>query len=206
MSSRPGSSWLAFFCATSRMCLSSFITSSSAWIDFSRPTNKGTIMCGKTTMSRSGRTGNMVFGEISVIYPRHAGGRHEVAARTWSPVESVGARLARFNHRRSAPPDRRACRPRSGRRVALAVGVDLERGRATFGDLLVDDALGDAVERGQLEHGVEQDALHDGPQAARTGLALDRLLGDRLQRILGEAQLDAFHVEQLLILLDQGVL
>jgi hypothetical protein len=26
-------------------------------IDFSRPTKSGTIMCGKTTMSRSGRTG-----------------------------------------------------------------------------------------------------------------------------------------------------
>jgi hypothetical protein len=25
-------------------------------IDFSRPTNSGTIMCGKTTMSRSGST------------------------------------------------------------------------------------------------------------------------------------------------------
>jgi hypothetical protein len=33
------------------------ITSSSALIDFSRPTNSGTIMCGKTTMSRSGSTG-----------------------------------------------------------------------------------------------------------------------------------------------------
>jgi len=34
-----------------------FMTSSSARIDFSRPTNSGTIMCGKTTMSRSGSTG-----------------------------------------------------------------------------------------------------------------------------------------------------
>ena len=43
--------------ADSRICLSSAITSSSARTDFSRPTNSGTIMCGKTTMSRSGRTG-----------------------------------------------------------------------------------------------------------------------------------------------------
>ena len=40
------------------MCLSVRITSSSALIERSRPTNSGTIMCGKTTISRSGRTGN----------------------------------------------------------------------------------------------------------------------------------------------------
>jgi hypothetical protein len=57
MSAVVGSSCAAFFCVTSRICLSSFITSSSARTDFSRPTNSGTIMCGKTTMSRSGRTG-----------------------------------------------------------------------------------------------------------------------------------------------------
>jgi hypothetical protein len=51
-SSTVGSSWLE-----SRICLSSCITSSSALTDFSRPTNSGTIMWGKTTMSRSGRTG-----------------------------------------------------------------------------------------------------------------------------------------------------
>ena len=33
------------------------IAASSAATDLSRPTNRGTIMCGKTTMSRSGRTG-----------------------------------------------------------------------------------------------------------------------------------------------------
>ena len=52
-----GSSCAAFFCVTSRICLSSFITSSSARTDFSRPTKSGTIMCGNTTMSRSGSTG-----------------------------------------------------------------------------------------------------------------------------------------------------
>jgi hypothetical protein len=39
------------------MKVSERITSSSALIDFSRPTKSGTIMCGKTTMSRSGSTG-----------------------------------------------------------------------------------------------------------------------------------------------------
>ena len=47
----------AFFWVASRMNVSERITSSSALIDFSRPTKSGTIMCGNTTMSRSGSTG-----------------------------------------------------------------------------------------------------------------------------------------------------
>jgi hypothetical protein len=39
------------------MNVSERITSSSAPIDFLRPTKSGTIMCGNTTMSRSGNTG-----------------------------------------------------------------------------------------------------------------------------------------------------
>jgi len=57
MASVAGSSSEAFFCVASRMNVSERITSSSALMDFSRPTNSGTIMCGKTTMSRSGSTG-----------------------------------------------------------------------------------------------------------------------------------------------------
>ena len=52
-----GSSSEAFFWVASRMNVSERITSSSALIDFSRPTKSGTIMCGKTTMSRNGNTG-----------------------------------------------------------------------------------------------------------------------------------------------------
>jgi hypothetical protein len=57
IASVAGSSSDAFFWVANRINVSDFITSSSAWIDFSRPTNSGTIMCGKTTMSRSGSTG-----------------------------------------------------------------------------------------------------------------------------------------------------
>jgi len=39
------------------MNVSERITSSSAPIDFLRPTKSGTIMCGNTTMSRNGNTG-----------------------------------------------------------------------------------------------------------------------------------------------------
>ena len=62
-----GSSSPASFCVASRICLSARITSSSALIDFSRPTKSGTIMCGKTTMSRSGRTGKVLSPEGTPI-------------------------------------------------------------------------------------------------------------------------------------------
>ena len=64
----------------------------------------------------------------------------------------------------------------------------------------------DAVEARQLEHGVEQDAFHDRAQAARAGLARDRLAAIALQRVLGEVEADVLHLEQPLVLLDQRVL
>ena len=54
---RPGSFVLASFWAASRMNFCLFIASSSARIDFWRPTKSGTTMCGKTMMSRSGSSG-----------------------------------------------------------------------------------------------------------------------------------------------------
>ena len=69
-----------------------------------------------------------------------------------------------------------------------------------------DHHLLDAFEARQVEHRVEQDALHDRTQAARSGLAVDRLAGDGAERFLGQSEIDAFHLEQPLILLDQRVL
>ncbi len=43
-------------------------------------------------------------------------------------------------------------------------------------------------------------------QAAGAGLALDALLGDRNECIVGEAQFHLLHLEQLLVLLEQRVL
>ena len=57
ISVRCGSSSDAFFWVASRMKVSDRITCSSARIDFLRPTKRGAIMCGNTTMSRSGNTG-----------------------------------------------------------------------------------------------------------------------------------------------------
>eukprot|EP01022_Parablepharisma_sp_SALTPOND_P014695 TRINITY_DN2018_c0_g1_i2.p1 TRINITY_DN2018_c0_g1~~TRINITY_DN2018_c0_g1_i2.p1 ORF type:complete len:1935 (-),score=514.39 TRINITY_DN2018_c0_g1_i2:42295-48099(-) len=48
--------------------------------------------------------------------------------------------------------------------------------------------------------------LQDGTQAARTGLARQRLLGDGVHGGRADFQLGAFHLQQLGVLLDQGVL
>src|SRR5690606_29818552 len=69
----------------------------------------------------------------------------------------------------------------AGADVAAAVRIDEQRLATAFHNVPVDDDLLDAVQAGQVEHRLEQDAFHDGAQAPRTGLALDRLLGDRLQ-------------------------
>ena len=59
MSSAIGSFVFAFFWAQRRMALSWAIASSRAAIDFCRPTNSGTTMCGKTMMSRRGSSGRL---------------------------------------------------------------------------------------------------------------------------------------------------
>ena len=58
MSAGVGSSFDAFFCATSMMLLPTSIAASRALIDLGRPTNSGITMCGKTTTSRSGSSGS----------------------------------------------------------------------------------------------------------------------------------------------------
>src|SRR5262249_6772554 len=47
----------------------------------------------------------------------------------------------------------------------------------------------DPLEARQIEHRVEQDALQDRAQRARAGLALDCLLGDRRERLVGDCEI-----------------
>jgi Transcriptional regulatory protein, C terminal len=82
----------------------------------------------------------------------------------------------------------------------------MQRRRSTIHDLLRDHDFLDAFEARQVEHGVEQNAFHDGAQAARPGLTLYRLPGDGAERLLCKAEVDALHLEQPMVLLDQGVL
>ncbi len=100
---------------------------------------------------------------------------------------------------------------RSGAGAALhcaigTIGIDVERAGGGFDHIARNHHFLDTFQAGQIEHGFEQDALHDRAQAARAGLALDSLAGDRAQGLVGEGQLDIFHFEQPLVLLHQRIL
>src|ERR1700688_4965120 len=87
-----GSSSEAFFCVASMMNVSERITSSSARIDFLRLTKSATIMCGNTTMSRSGSTGK------ARVSPGAGGGRGFAVVMDPSPHCRHRVTPARVRH------------------------------------------------------------------------------------------------------------
>src|SRR5690606_36806174 len=96
-----------------------------------------------------------------------------------------------------------------GRRESADAGllvINDERVIAVRDRLLADDHLLDALFRGDVVHDVEHRFLEDRAEAARTALAREGLAGNRLQSALGELELHAIHLEQLLELLHQAVL
>src|SRR5438132_11456509 len=64
-------------------------------------------------------------------------------------------------------------------------GVDLLEDR-----VLVDHALADVLAGREVVHDVEQDLLHDRPEASGTGAPQHRQVGDGGQGVLGERELD----------------
>src|ERR1700687_5847369 len=65
MSFGEGSSSCGFFCAARKRRFAGVASAASrAWIEDSRPTTKGAIMCGNTTMSRSGTSGSGSGGRV----------------------------------------------------------------------------------------------------------------------------------------------
>src|SRR6202011_5489380 len=72
--------------------------------------------------------------------------------------------------------------------------------------LWCDHALGDVLARGQLEHHIEECSLDDRAEAAGPGLALERLVRDLPERIVGEDELDVVVGEKALVLLRERVL
>ncbi len=70
----------------------------------------------------------------------------------------------------------------------------------------VDDALGDVGAARQVVHHLEEHLLEDGAEAPRPGAPEQRLLGDRVERIVGQLELDVIELEDPLVLTGQGVL
>src|SRR3954447_2317471 len=114
------------------------------------------------------------------------------------------------------PRPRPGSRGRAGRLSALFGQLFLVVVRAGLGDergldalldrLLRDRALDDVLARRELEHHVEQGALDDRAQSASAGLALESLLRDLRERLLGEDELDRVVGEEALVLAHEGVL
>ena len=72
------------------------------------------------------------------------------------------------------------------RSPVAAVGIDVERTSCSLDDFFGDDDFFDPFQAREVEHGVEEDALHDRAQAAGAGLAVDPLSGDGTEGLLGE--------------------
>src|SRR4051795_459630 len=84
-----------------------------------------------------------------------------------------------------------------GRGILVLRGLGDERRVEALHDRLPrHDALLHVAPRGQLELHVEERLLEDRPQAARAGLAFERLVGDRAQRLVREHEIDPVELEE----------
>src|SRR5262249_9391857 len=160
MSSSAGSFVFASFCAARRMNFCLFIASSRARMDFWRPTKSGTTMCGKTMMSRSGSRGT-----------------RRLPVDGWS-------RESRLSFLKSMRP------PCSGSGRLGGLLVEDDRLLLVGDHLLGDEHFLDVGLRRDVVHHVEHDVLHDGAQSAGARLPFERLPGDRLERAVGEAEVN----------------
>src|SRR5207237_2160145 len=139
----------------------------------------------------------------------------------WSPVASANASIfscgtsIQDEGPNSAPVVRSVIAPASGGLldglVGLVVGVRAgardERRADTLRDrLLRDHALRHVAARRQLEHHVEERALDDRAEAAGARLAIECLVGDLPERVVGEDELDRVVAEEALVLAGERVL
>src|SRR5262249_42650493 len=89
----------------------------------------------------------------------------------------------------------------------LALAPLGEDGRRALADGLARHRAPHDVEAGRnIEHQVEHGFFEDGPKPASAGAALHRRARDGTEGVVGELQLDALHLEELLILLGDRVL
>src|SRR5215468_10500511 len=130
MSSGLGSSsWGSFCAARNRRLVGVARAASRARMEDSRPTTKGCIMCGKTTMSRSGTSGRLSNARL-----------------VWS-VGFIGCPVSSLP--RVAMPGGRARRP------LPRLAQDRDRIRVVLDHVPSDDAFLDVVVGGDLVHHVE---------------------------------------------------
>src|SRR5687767_8053324 len=113
---------------------------------------------------------------------------------------ATASRLMCWSRYRSASEKFTRARSRGGAARALAPRLRLRlwhqrRGRLLAHDRRVDDHLRDVVAAGKLVHRVEQHFFEDGPETAGPGAAKQCEIGDRIEGVVGQFELDALHLE-----------
>src|SRR4051794_27185876 len=131
-----------------------------------------------------------------------AGAAATRAAVTTRRARRASIGLSRLDTRGAAPPSGGSARwctaatglrgLRVGRGALLVLGRNRDQRRldAALDGVLRHDALLDVAPRGQLELHLEEHLFDDRAQAAGARLALERLVGDRLERVRREDELD----------------
>src|SRR6185437_541242 len=84
----------------------------------------------------------------------------------------------------------------SGADFCPLLPVQIQWVGARFGHFTIYYDFLHPIEAGQVEHGAEQDLLHDGAKAAGAGLAGNGPDGDGFQCVLREGELDPLHFEE----------
>src|SRR6266542_1668595 len=183
-SGRGSSSWGSFWAERKSRLPGVARAASRAWIDESRPTTKGAIMCGNTTMSRSGTSGRTSPVRVVISFDLM-----ELLVLPW-PRRRRTARGAASKGGEALP---RLAENRDGVRVVLD-------------HVLGNDAFLDVLVRRDLVHHVEHEVLDDDLQTPCPDVPGESFLGDGFDGVIGKTKLDVLEFQHRLILLDERVL
>src|SRR4028119_1839795 len=203
MSSRNGSSIRGSFCAARKMRLLGVARAcSSARTELSRPTMKGAIIWGKTTMSRRGTRGRfsrflLMNGEAILLSLRALAcvpRRQPAFLYSMIGCTRLATTSSLITHCLMS-----RCEGTLYIRSSISSSRMMRRPRAPTLRLRASRALGGGAARG--ERGRRACA-----PAAGAGVALERFAGDGAQRLVGELELDPFELQDRLVLPDQAVL
>src|SRR6267142_305254 len=217
-SSCDGSATSLRRCAVTNSIRSRVTARSIALMEGRRPTSSGIVMYGNTTTSRSGSSGSRSRNS-NVSSPRSTRSgsprtadagtprstpreRRDGGGASWVTVTRALLGKSREPRVSAAPIIATAgvLRIRVGLgflAALLALAPVRQQRRRVVRDALAREGAADHVRpRRDVVHHVQHRLLEHRTQAAGAGAALDRGLSDGLERVVGEVQLHAFHLEE----------
>jgi hypothetical protein len=89
---------------------------------------------------------------------------------------------------------------------AAAFGIEGEEVISAGDDVFGDDVLAALLLFGEGVHEVEHEFFADGAECSGAGVTFEGFFGNGVECVWGELEFGAFHAEELLVLLDEGVL